>query len=118
MPQPPRIHTNKSSRRVHYIAEWAEKRGMRQSDIARDLEVERSTVKRWFDGAVPTKQDHLERLSELLGTDDISALFRHPDDDWIARFLRDRSEDELDRIIQTLKAAFPRDDPKTANGGK
>lgn len=36
------------------------------------------------------------------------ALFRHPDDDWIARFLKGRDKDEIQRIKDTLERAFPR----------
>jgi hypothetical protein len=39
--------------------------------------------------------------------DEPAALFRHPDDDWLARFFRGKSEEERYRIRQILEAAFP-----------
>lgn len=103
MPRPSRPP---SSHRVHYIVEWAEHRGLIQADIARELGVDKSTVSRWFDGAVPT-ESYLVGLAELLGADEPAALFRHPDDDWLTRFLRGRSKQERDQIKATLEIAFP-----------
>ncbi|WP_244316744.1 helix-turn-helix domain-containing protein [Pannonibacter tanglangensis] len=119
MADPTQIHPTKSPRRIHFIEEWAAKRQLTQADVARQLNVERSTVKRWYDGTIPTRSDHLEQLAELFALDDPSMLFRHPDDDWMARLFEGRTKDELDRMIQMLDLAFPRHHPptrKTGNG--
>ena len=50
---------------------------------------------------------HLDALVACLQLEDRDALFRHPDDDWMARFLRGRSDDEKKRIVTMLQAAFP-----------
>lgn len=70
-----------------------------------------SLVSRWFSGSTPGL-DWQQRLAALFHTEPES-LFRHPDDDWIARFLKDRAEDEIERIKATLENAFPR---KTGTG--
>jgi transcriptional regulator with XRE-family HTH domain len=106
MPRPARIHAGKQPRRLHFIVEWARRRQVKQADIGRDLEVDKSTVSRWFDGTIPSEA-HLVALAQFLGADEPTALFRHPDDDWMARFLRGRSEDERRRIRATLETAFP-----------
>lgn len=102
---------SKQPNRPHYIPEWAERRKLKQADIARQLDADKSVVSRWFDGATPSP-DYQVRLAALLVGDAESSesLFRHPDDDWIVKFFRDRSADEVERIKATLEAAFPRTD--------
>ena len=101
-----RVHARKQPRRPHFIAEWAEKRGLIQADIAREIGADKSLVSRWFNGATPSVE-YQERLAALFSCEPDS-LFRHPDDDWIARFLRGRSADEVERIKAMLEAGFPR----------
>lgn len=109
MAPPTRIHADKQPRRLHFIPEWAEKRGLSQADIVRELggDVNKSTVSRWFAGSIP-QEKHIVPLAELLAMDDPVSLFRHPDDDWMARFLNGRTEEEVERIKATLAAAFPK----------
>lgn len=94
--------------RLHYIPEWAERRQLRQADIVEALNgrVDKSTVSRWFNGALP-EQPNLEAIAGVFGLDEPISLFRHPDDDWLARFFRGRTQDERYRIRQMLEAAFP-----------
>ena len=94
--------------RLHFIPEWAERRGLRQADLVDALggAVDKSTVSRWFSGTLPAR-DHLAALQGLFELEEASALFRHPDDDWLARFFRSRTEEERYRIRQILEAAFP-----------
>lgn len=106
MAQPTRIHTDKASRRIHFIVEWAELRHHKQADLVKLTGADKGTVSRWFSGNVP-RDEYLVKLSALFGVE-ISDLFRHPDDDWMARFFRDRSEEEIERIRATLETAFPR----------
>lgn len=108
MAQLSKIHEGKETRRTHFIKEWAEKRGLKQADVAKELDVERSTVQRWFSGALPSKADHLERLTALFSLEEPSGLFRHPDDDWIYRLLSGRDEAEKNRVRQIIDAAVPR----------
>lgn len=105
MARPTRIHKDKFPIRFHYIPEWAARRKLKQADIVRELasDVNKSTVSRWFSGVVPAEA-HLIALTELFAAGEPAALFRHPDDDWIARFFRDRSPAERDRALRLLKA--------------
>lgn len=106
MAQLHRIHPSKTPRRLHFIPEWAEKRGLSQADLVREVAADKATVSRWFSGALPSEK-YLEPLAALFETE-VSGLFRHPDDDWLARFLQARSGEERDRIRAVLDNAFPR----------
>jgi len=109
MARPTKIHHGKQPHRFHYIPEWAARRGLRQSQIARELDTDKSTVKRWFDGTIPTGNYLLALAGLLVGPDEEpAALFRHPDDDWLRRVLSGRTNDERQRILQTIETAFPR----------
>lgn len=102
----PQIHRTKQPRRPHHIVDWAERRGLNQTEIAEQLGADKSVVSRWFAGTSPSV-DYQERLAALFHIEP-EALFRHPDDDWIAKFLKGRSADEVERIKSTLETAFPR----------
>lgn len=105
------IHKSKQPRRPHFIEAWAELRGLTQADLAKELGADKSVVSRWYSGTAPGIEWQ-EKLAALFHCDRES-LFRHPDDDWMARFLKDRPKDEIERIKATLETAFPR---KSANG--
>lgn len=106
-------HHGESKR--HYIREWAKWRGLSQAKIVRafgevvdaDRAPNKSTVSRWFAGTLP-HQEHLDRLAEIIGVNETAALFRDPQMEWAVEVLRGRNPEERERIINTLKAAFPR----------
>lgn len=100
------IHRGKQPRRPHHIADWAELRGLKQADIARETGADKSVVSRWFNGATPGIEWQ-QKLAALFQTDPES-LFRHPDDDWLKRFFEERTREEIERIKATLETAFPR----------
>lgn len=106
MPNVTEIHRSKQPRRPHHIPDWAEARGLSQADIVRETGADKSVVSRWFNGTTPGT-DWQEKLAALFHTDPES-LFRHPDDDWLRRFLERRSREEIERIKATLETAFPR----------
>lgn len=91
--------------RIHFIAEWLERRGMSQADVVRELGVNKGTVSKWCRGDLPG-EDNLRALAALLNVGP-SDLFRHPLDDWMSRFFMHRSAEQLKRMVDTLKAAFP-----------
>lgn len=92
--------------KLHYIEEWTAARGLNQVDIVKGLDVDKSTVSRWFSGVLPQAQ-YLEALAEFFGIEP-TALFHHPEDDWLVRFFAERQDEERARIKATLEAAFPK----------
>jgi transcriptional regulator with XRE-family HTH domain len=100
-----KIHQSKRPVRRHFIAEWAESRGLRQIDIATELDVDKSLVSRWFAGHLP--QAHYQEALAALFQVVPEALLRHPDDDWLARFFQGRQAEERERIKQAMELAWP-----------
>ena len=107
------IHKGKTPQNIHFIVEWAEKRGLRQADIAEMLPADKGLVSRWFSGTMP-KAEYLDRLAALMGTD-VHGLMRHPDDDWLAKFFRDKTEQDKQKAIDMLKILFS--DTRTGTDG-
>lgn len=107
------IHHMKQGRRPHFIPEWCEKRQLQQADLARKIGADPGLVSRWFKGSTPQKEWQ-EKLAAFFECEEES-LFRHPDDDWMARFLKGRSSEEVDRVKILLETAFPR--KNGTNGG-
>jgi transcriptional regulator with XRE-family HTH domain len=108
-----KIHADKTPTRIHFIPEWAEKRHLAQADIVREIGVDKGLVSRWYKGTLP-KPDYLERLAALFSTD-VSGLFRHPDDDWLAKYFVDKSEEQREKAIRMLKLLF--NDEKSRDHG-
>jgi transcriptional regulator with XRE-family HTH domain len=103
------IHPSKQPRRPHHIEDWAKKRGLSQSELADAIGADKGQVSRWYSGSSPSERWQ-KKLAAFFHCEP-EALFRHPDDDWTARFLDGRSPEEIERIKDTLKIAFPPPDP-------
>lgn len=103
------IYPMKQGRRPHFIREWAEKRGKEQVDIVRETGADKSQVSRWFSAEKPQTpgKKWIEILAAYFSTEP-DALFRHPDEDWFAKFFADRNAAEVAQMKATLEAAFPR----------
>ena len=106
MPNVTRIHERKQPRRPHFIREWMEMKGLRAKDLAEELDVDKSVVSRWLAGATPTEENQ-QILADFFGCER-DGIFRHPDDDWMARFLRDRPPEEVKKIKRVMSELFPR----------
>lgn len=83
-----------------------DRRGITAAELGRELGIDKSLISRWLAGSTPSDQ-HQKALAAYFHCDQES-IFRHPDDDWLAKFFRDRTQDEIERIKATLEAAFPR----------
>jgi transcriptional regulator with XRE-family HTH domain len=95
----------KQPRRPHFIPEWAESRGLAQGELANLLGADKSVISRWYGGATPG-EEWQTKLADLFACDR-EGLFRQPDEEWLTKFFRDRSADEVQRMKQMLEAAFP-----------
>ena len=92
-------------RRIHFIKEWIAHRHLKQADVVKSLGVNKGTVSKWCSGELPS-EDSLLALSDLLHVEP-HELFKDPTEDWIARLLRGRPKDEVDRIVSVIETAFP-----------
>jgi transcriptional regulator with XRE-family HTH domain len=110
-----KIHKTKQPRRPHFIPEWAQVRNLNQADLARELGADKSVVSRWFSGTTPGVEWQ-NKLADLFHCEPES-LFRHPDDDWLARFFEHRTREEIDKMKQMLELAFPHKSSGKAKAG-
>lgn len=109
-----RIHKDKSPSRIHFLNEWLEHRRMSQADLVEATGVNKGTVSKWCSGALPSEGSLVSICGALqIGLND---LFRDPGDDWMSRMFHDRrnaelfkgrSNEELQRMLDTLRTAFP-----------
>jgi transcriptional regulator with XRE-family HTH domain len=99
------IHRSKQPRRPHHIQDWAQARGLSQSELAVAIDADKGLVSRWYSGSSPAERWQ-KKLAAFFGCTP-EALFRPPDDEWVAHFFEGRSQEEKDRIKDTLKVAFP-----------
>jgi transcriptional regulator with XRE-family HTH domain len=106
MAQITRIHSGKNSFRMHYIPEWSEFRGLRQTDLVEATGLEKSTISRWFKGAMPKTREHMEAIAVALQLPEPDSFLRHPQDDWMARQLRGKTEEDVERLIDAMRIAF------------
>lgn len=93
--QTTRIHKDKHPPRIHYIAEWSEKRGKKQVDLVNATGADKGTVSRWFAGRLP-EQPYLMKIAAYLAVDEPADLFRHPDDNWFKRMFEGRSRKDVE----------------------
>ena len=100
-----RIHKGKQPKRPHHLADWMAYKGVTAADITRETGIDKSSISRWLDGTTPGEENQ-ERLAAFFHCERES-LFRHPDDDWLARFFKGRAKEEVERAKALLEAAFP-----------
>lgn len=121
MRQPTQIHGNKPTFRRHFLDEWLKERGMKPMDLVHALNeadtslppIDKSQVYRWLKGQLPHMPTQvriaaaLELLDPVTNEPDPQMLLRHPHQDWIARKLQGRSEEELDRARKAIELVLP-----------
>jgi hypothetical protein len=113
-PHPTEIYAKRQSRRPHYLARLMDKYGASRADLIETLEVDKGLLSRWLDEEKPTTPSPAwaDKLGKFFGKGhDPVDIFADPDVDWIARRLRGRPPEEIDRIIAIIDAAYP---PKRA----
>lgn len=119
-----KIHQGKEPHHRHYIGEWLEERGMDPMDLLNSLNeadtslppVDKSQVYRWLKGQLP--QPHMQArvagalsiLDPETGEPDPEGILRDPHIDWVARRLKGRSRDDIERVKQAIDLVLP---PKT-----
>ncbi|MGN1287750.1 MAG: helix-turn-helix domain-containing protein [Bradyrhizobium sp.] len=106
----PTIYAGRQPRRPHYVAEWMERRHITtQVELAEAIGADKSVISRWLDENNPATpgREWQAKLGAFFagGEDDPVDIFRHPDDDWFARMVRNNTEDRIKTAIQILEAA-------------
>lgn len=114
-------HDNPIGERLHYIPEWAahcgfEGRGaqtkLREALEAIGAPIHKGTISRWFAGKTRSRldPDHEAALLVLFGLEDRESLYRHPSEDWLTRFFRERATTEADKLRaqKILEKSFPK----------
>lgn len=96
MVQVTRIHKGKTPTRLHFLAEWAERRGLKQVDIVAATGADKGTVSRWFAGRMPETPYLWDVIGALELGDEPNAFFRHPDDNWFKKMFAGRKQQEID----------------------
>ncbi|MBZ9873112.1 helix-turn-helix domain-containing protein [Mesorhizobium sp. BR1-1-9] len=99
--------------KTHYIGEWMEHREKNVKDMVEALDVSPSQVYRWLKGQKPQDESFLQ-IADFLQADPPEALLRHPLDDWMTKFFRDKTVEEAKAIQALLEKAYP---PKTGTSG-
>lgn len=114
------IYQNRTTFRRHYLAEWLKERNMKPADLVAALNepasekyVYKSQVYRWIKGQLPQRPTQIRIAAALSLTDPETGepmpelLTRHPAEDWIARKLRGKSDEDVDRMKQAIELLFP-----------
>lgn len=96
-----RIHAGKTPIRIHYIKEWADKFEVTPAEITQKTGADKSLISRWFKGTVPGER-YLVQLKDIFGLEEVSSLFRDPEDDWIARWFRNRRSDHMQQVLRLM----------------
>jgi transcriptional regulator with XRE-family HTH domain len=96
------IHKKKTPPRIHFIAEWAERRGLIQADLAKEIGADKGTVSRWFGGNLP-EQPYLLKIAAMLEVESPNDLFRHPDDNWFKQMFDGRKQEEIEDSKQLVE---------------
>lgn len=105
------IHQKRQPRRPHYLRDWVERREFdTDAAFAEAIGADKSVVSRWLDEDNPSTpgREWVQKLGIFFGDEEDPAdIFRHPDDDWIAKFFRDRKPDEIEHIKKSMETTFP-----------
>lgn len=105
------IYGKRQPKRPHYLREWVDRREFKtDAAFAEEVGADKSVVSRWLDEDNPSTpgQEWQLKLGIFFGDqDDPADIFRHPDDDWIAKFFRDRKPDEIEHIKKSMETTFP-----------
>lgn len=106
------IYAKRQVRRPHYLAKLMARHNVSRGRLVEDLDVDKSQLSRWLDDEKPaTPSPHwAEKLGRYFAVsddpDDIVDIFSDPDMARFRKMTRHMSEDEVDRMLTTLEAAY------------
>lgn len=106
------IHAKRQVRRPHYLAKIMARKNVSRVKLASELGVDKSQLSRWLDENRPStpSPEWAAKLGRYFASDpeDFVDIFTDPD---LARFQKmtaGRAPAEVDRMLATLEAAFPK----------
>lgn len=86
-----------------YLAEWREKKGLTQQQLADRLGASDVTISRWETGRRRPNLDAQEAISEALGIEAVD-LRRHPSQPSADALLRDQPPEIVDMVLKQILA--------------
>jgi transcriptional regulator with XRE-family HTH domain len=98
---PPRIYPKRLPRL--YLAEWREKCGLTQQQLADRLETSDVTVSRWETGKRRPDLNAQEAIAEALGIESVD-LRRHPSQPSADALLRGQPQEVVDQAMKLIAA--------------
>jgi hypothetical protein len=107
------IYAKRQPKRPHYLAEIMEWKDVDRATLISDLGVDKSTLSRWLDEKDPTTPgtEWAEKLGRYFASgpedEDFVDIFTDPAVSRFQRLTAGRTDDEIDRMLATLEAAFP-----------
>jgi hypothetical protein len=111
----------KTTFRAHFLNEWLQEREMSPMDLVNGLNdvasmdtpvIDKSQVYRWLKGQLPQRATQF-RIAEALqlrdehGDPDPELLLTDPALAWIARKVKNRPQEEVERMKEIIELAFP-----------
>jgi transcriptional regulator with XRE-family HTH domain len=98
----PGMATPAKKNQVLFVAEWLNKDGRSDAEIAGELGVRRETVWRWRNGERGLKDSEKPRLAAVLGIEP-DAFYRHPDRPSLDDLMRGQDNDIVQQAAEMLE---------------
>lgn len=108
------IYAQRQVRRPHYLAKLMARHNVPRGKLVEDLGVDKSQISRWLDEERPSTPSPAwaQKLGQYFASgpdeDDFVDIFTDPEVARFQRMTRGRTPDEVDRMLATLEAAFPK----------
>lgn len=106
------IYAKRQVRRPHYLAKLMARQNIERGKLIEDLGVDKSQISRWLDDEKPATPSPAwaEKLGRYFAVsddpDDFVDIFADPDMARFQKMTRHMSDDEVDRMLTTLEAAY------------
>ncbi len=105
------IYAKRQARRPHYLGKIMQAKDVSRAQLVDELGVDKSQLSRWLDRHRPStpSPEWAEKLGYYFASDpdDFVDIFVDPDVARLAKIMKGRTPEEVDRMLATLEAAFP-----------
>lgn len=106
------IYAKRQVRRPHYLAKLMARHNISRAKLIEDLGVDKSQVSRWLDEDRPStpSPEWADRMGTYFAVsddpEDFVDIFSDPDVSRFQKMTRGLSDEEVDRMLTTLEAAY------------